>query len=83
MTIGQYSTSFARLTLAGAVFSLAVTGCLSPITLNRAVTSYDEAITDLRALSRAKQGTGPEPGCGTNPAPSPVEPVLRRSSAGS
>jgi hypothetical protein len=25
---------------------LAVTGCLSPITLNRAVTSYDEAITD-------------------------------------
>jgi hypothetical protein len=26
--------------------SLAVTGCLSPITLNRAVTTYDEAITD-------------------------------------
>ena len=46
MTVGQRSTSFARLTLAGAVFSLAVTGCLSPITLNRAVTSYDEAITD-------------------------------------
>ena len=46
MTIGQRSTSFARLTLAGAVCSLALTGCLSPITLNRAVTSYDEAITD-------------------------------------
>jgi len=46
MTIGQRSTSFARLTLAGAIFSLAVPGCLSPITLNRAVTNYDEAITD-------------------------------------
>ncbi|HXT65204.1 MAG TPA: hypothetical protein VN657_00340 [Nitrospiraceae bacterium] len=46
MTIGQRSISFVRLTLAGTVFSLAVTGCLSPITLNRAVTSYDEAITD-------------------------------------
>jgi hypothetical protein len=32
--------------MAGAVCSLAVTGCLSPITLNRALTSYDEAITD-------------------------------------
>ena len=46
MTIGQRSTSFARLTLAGAVCSLALTGCLSAITLNRAVTTYDEAITD-------------------------------------
>src|SRR4029077_12270092 len=46
MTIGQRSISFARLTLAGAIFSLAVPGCLSPITLNRAVTNYDEAITD-------------------------------------
>jgi hypothetical protein len=46
MTMGQRSTSAARLTLAGIVCSLAVTGCLSPITLNRAVTSYDEAITD-------------------------------------
>ena len=46
MTIGQRSTSFARLILAGAVCSLAVTGCLSPITLNRAVTAYDQAITD-------------------------------------
>jgi hypothetical protein len=44
--MGQRSTSPARLTLAGIVCSLAVTGCLSPITLNRAVTSYDEAITD-------------------------------------
>jgi len=35
-----------RLTLAGVFCSLGVTGCLSAITLNRAVTSYDEAITD-------------------------------------
>jgi hypothetical protein len=34
------------LILAGIVCSLAVTGCLSPITLNRAVTAYDQAITD-------------------------------------
>jgi len=46
MTMGQRSTSPVRLTLAGVLCSLAVTGCLSPITLNRAVTSYDEAITD-------------------------------------
>jgi hypothetical protein len=47
MTIGQHLTlSFTRLTLAGIVCSLTVTGCLSPITLNRAVTTYDEAITD-------------------------------------
>jgi len=46
MTMGQRSKSPTRLTLAGIVCSLAVTGCLSPITLNRAVTSYDEAITD-------------------------------------
>jgi hypothetical protein len=46
MMMGQRSTSPARLTLAGIFCSLAVTGCLSPITLNRAVTSYDEAITD-------------------------------------
>jgi hypothetical protein len=44
--MGQRSTSPARLTLAGILCSLAVTGCLSPITLNRAVTTYDEAITD-------------------------------------
>ena len=45
--MGQHSTSsLLRLTLAGIFCSLAVTGCLSPITLNRAVTSYDEAITD-------------------------------------
>jgi hypothetical protein len=35
-----------QFTLAGIFCSLAVTGCLSPVTLNRAVTSYDEAITD-------------------------------------
>ncbi len=46
MTMGQRSTSPIRLTLAGIVCSLAITGCLSPITLNRAVTTYDEAITD-------------------------------------
>ena len=46
MTMGQRLTSSARLTLAGVLCSLAVTGCLSPITLNRAVTTYDEAITD-------------------------------------
>jgi hypothetical protein len=46
MTMEQRSTSPVRLTLAGVLCSLAVTGCLSPITLNRAVTSYDEAITD-------------------------------------
>ena len=34
------------MTLAGIFCSLAVTGCLSPITLNRAVTAYDQAITD-------------------------------------
>lgn len=45
--MGQHSTSsLVRLTLAGVFSSLAVTGCLSPITLNRAVTTYDEAITD-------------------------------------
>ena len=46
MTMGQRSTSPARLILAGVLCSLAVTGCLSPITLNRAVTAYDEAVTD-------------------------------------
>ncbi|MBH0204843.1 MAG: hypothetical protein HP498_03300, partial [Nitrospira sp.] len=39
-------TEFARLTLAGALCSLTLSGCLSPITLNRAVTTYDEAVTD-------------------------------------
>lgn len=46
MTMQQRSISSARLTLAGVLCSLAVTGCLSPITLNRAVTAYDEAVTD-------------------------------------
>ena len=46
MTMRQRSTSPARLTLAGIVCSLAMTGCFSPITLNRAVMTYDEAITD-------------------------------------
>ena len=42
----RHSKSFAWLILGGIFCSLAVTGCLSPITLNRAVTTYDEAITD-------------------------------------
>ncbi|MDN5943470.1 MAG: hypothetical protein L0H94_16450, partial [Nitrospira sp.] len=46
MTMGQRSQSVTWLILAGTLCSLAVTGCLSPITLNRAVTAYDEAITD-------------------------------------
>jgi hypothetical protein len=46
----QRSISHARLTLAGVLCSLAVTGCLSPITLTRAVTAYDEAVTE--ALSK-------------------------------
>jgi hypothetical protein len=46
MTMRQRFTSPAQLTLAGIVCSLAMTGCLSPITLNRAVMTYDEAITD-------------------------------------
>ncbi len=46
MTTGQRSKSPAQLTLAGLFCCLAVAGCLSPITLNRAVTAYDEAITD-------------------------------------
>jgi hypothetical protein len=46
MTMEKRSTSFARLSLAAIFYSLSVTGCLSPITLNRAVTAYDEAVTD-------------------------------------
>lgn len=47
MTMGQHSTSsFVRLILVGTFCSLAITGCLSPITLNRAVTTYDEAVMD-------------------------------------
>ena len=46
VTMRQRTIFPARLTLAGIFFSLALTGCLSPITLNRAVTTYDEAITD-------------------------------------
>jgi hypothetical protein len=42
----QRSTALTQLTLAGILSSMALTGCLSPITLNRAVTTYDEAITD-------------------------------------
>jgi hypothetical protein len=44
--MGQRSQSLTWVILGGLFCSLAVTGCLSPITLNRAVTSYDEAITD-------------------------------------
>ena len=46
MTMGQRSTSPVWFTLAGVFCCLAVAGCLSPITLNRAVTAYDEAITE-------------------------------------
>jgi hypothetical protein len=47
MTPRKRSTfSVVRSTLAGILFSLVLAGCLSPITLNRAVTSYDEAVTD-------------------------------------
>ena len=46
MKIRQCSKSLARLFLGGIFCGLTVTGCLSPVTLNRAVTSYDEAITD-------------------------------------
>jgi len=46
MTMGQRSKSLTWLILAGIICSLAVTGCLSPITLNRAVTAYDQAVTD-------------------------------------
>ena len=44
--MGQPTKSCARFTLAGVLCSLTMTGCLSPITLNRAVTAYDEAVTD-------------------------------------
>jgi len=47
MAMGLRSTgSLARVITAGVLCSLAMTGCLSPSTLNRAVTSYDEAVTD-------------------------------------
>ena len=46
MMTGQRSKSLTWLILAGTLCSLTVTGCLSPVTLNRAVTGYDEAITD-------------------------------------
>ena len=44
--MGQRLPSSFRFILAGVACSLVLTGCLSPITLNRAVTVYDEAITD-------------------------------------
>ena len=46
MAMRLRSQSLTRLILGGTFCSLALTGCLSPITLNRAVTTYDEAITD-------------------------------------
>ncbi|MFO0706370.1 MAG: hypothetical protein U0412_05915 [Nitrospira sp.] len=46
MTTTFRFTSVARLTLTGVFYSLMLSGCLSPITLNRAVTTYDEAVTD-------------------------------------
>jgi len=44
--MGQCVISSTRWTVAGVILSLAMTGCLSPITLNRAVTAYDQAIAD-------------------------------------
>ena len=46
MTMRQRLQPSMRLILAGVLCSLGMTGCLSPITLNRAVTAYDEAVTD-------------------------------------
>lgn len=46
MTTTLRLISFARLMLAGALCSLTLSGCLSPITLTRAVTTYDEAVSD-------------------------------------
>jgi hypothetical protein len=46
MTMGPRVAASTQVTLAGLLMSLAITGCLSPITLNRAVITYDEAITD-------------------------------------
>ena len=46
MKMARRSTHSVRFALAGILCCLAVTGCLSPITLNRAVTAYDEAVTD-------------------------------------
>ena len=46
MMMRQSSRSCPRWILLGVFYTLAVTGCLSPITLNRAVTTYDEAVTD-------------------------------------
>jgi len=50
MMKGQRLRSRMRFTLVGVFCSLALTGCLSPITLNRAVMAYDDAVTD--AISR-------------------------------
>jgi hypothetical protein len=44
--MGQAIKTHSVLAILGVVCSLSVTGCLSPITLNRAVTAYDEAVTD-------------------------------------
>ncbi len=46
MMMGQRSQSFVPLALAGILCVLALSGCLSPITLNRAVIAYDDAVTD-------------------------------------
>ncbi len=46
MMLGLRLKSLMGVILAGIFCSLAVTGCLSPITLNRAVTAYDESVTD-------------------------------------
>ena len=63
MTKEPKATYFMPWVLASALFFLgaAVPGCFSPVTLNRAVTSYDEAVTDaiskqlLINIARAQQ----------------------------
>ena len=40
--------------------------------------AYDEAISALRAIGRARPATNPGPGKGESQGPSPIEPVLRR-----
>jgi len=46
MATRRSSAFSTRWVLAGLIYGVALTGCLSPISLNRAVTTYDEAVTD-------------------------------------
>lgn len=49
MTMRRRLQSSVRRTLAGVLYVVTLSGCLSPITLNRAVLAYDEAITDAQS----------------------------------